>query len=139
MVVCLEAELQRQIPTGLGILGLPQRLGEGRAHRMTSTQHGGCVETGPASPGLPAARATPGKRRSCPPQGCGLPQDRAWPGVPVTLGPTPPLQRAPLGPQGDGADVPPSSIACWAVPPEHHSVLGEKPSCYTTQPSTNMP
>ena len=30
MVVCLEAELQRQVPTGLGVLGLPQRLGEGQ-------------------------------------------------------------------------------------------------------------
>jgi len=30
VVVCLEAELQRQILTGLGVLGLPQRLGEGQ-------------------------------------------------------------------------------------------------------------
>ena len=30
MVVCLEAELQKQIPTGLRVLGLPERLGEGQ-------------------------------------------------------------------------------------------------------------
>ena len=29
-MVCLEAELQKQIPTGLRVLGLPERLGEGK-------------------------------------------------------------------------------------------------------------
>ena len=110
MVVCLEAELQRQIPTGLGILGLPQRLGEGRAHRMTSPQHGGCVETGPASPGLPAARATPGKRRSCPSQDCGLPQDRA----------------CNPGPHPSPAESPPWPPGGWSrCPSEQHQLAGQ--------------
>lgn len=75
-------------------------------------------------------QAVPG---GCPSQDCRLPQDRA-----CNPGPHPSLQRAPW-PPGGWSRCPPSSISCWAVPSDHHSVLGEKPSCHTTQPSTNRP
>ena len=113
---CLEAELLRQMPTGLGVPGLPQRPGEGRRPQDDlSPEWRPSGNTGPASAGLPATRATRG--RSCPLQDCGLPQDRAWPGVPVTLGPNPSPAESPPRPQGDGAGAPLSSMSSLGSAP----------------------
>ena len=135
---CLEAELLRQMPTGLGVPGLPQRPGEGRRPQDDlSPEWRPSGNTGPASAGLPATRVTRG--RSCPLQDCGLPQDRAWPGVPVTLGPTPlPCREPPSAPGG------------WSRrPSEQHELAGQCPLNTTqswgksphvsTQPSANTP
>lgn len=71
---------------------------------VLSPASAGHAEYGPRVADLPAARATPGKQRFCPPQGCELRQ--AWATSCHTSGtPPPPSQTALLSPQVEQSEL----------------------------------
>lgn len=90
--------------TGLGARGLLQGRRVGLAHRKCCLQPVQAMRNmGPVLPDLPAARATPGKQRFCPPQGCELRQAAASCHTSGT--PPPPRQTALLSPQVEQSEL----------------------------------
>ena len=130
--------LQMQMPTGLGVRGLPQRLGEehGPQDEPVSSVEA-TWKSGPSTARPSSRPGNPGEVEATVHSGTvSCVRTGPVPSAPCSPGPAPPaLQRALLGPPGGAKQAPlPAASARWAVPPNMTESWGKSPP-HTSQPS----